>query len=481
MTELEVHGGVGGLQVQYDALAAAARALCLDGADLLLLAAARHRLLLDGDLLASAVLSPGSFARVEAALLSALDGPSGLAVSGARLELRSGQLLLAVARYRAADVLEREAVEARRWLIGASAPLTLPLIGFAGLSWSLAVLASGGDPVEELEQALISHPGVVDELAGAVGGLTGPLRAGLAGPLPVLADSAFRAVTGQALLPRDLAEAAGLLALLYAPATPRVVQRRGDDHPDAVRVPTGAADLLARLHHRDESARIADGTQGDIGVTRVVTRSPDGTVRVAWIVDLPGTKDWQPVPGQRPAVNDLASNLELIAGQPTARVQALDTALRQAGASALDPVMLVGHSQGGMVAVRAATELSRDFRVTHVVTAGSPVGAMPVPPGVQVLSLENSRDVVPYSDGAANPDRPRHVTVTFDTQTGTVTGNHGLDTAYVPAARALDRDDDPSVRAWIDSAEVFLAGPGERVLTSTTVHGVTGTTATHAD
>jgi hypothetical protein len=475
MTELEVRGGVGGLEVEHDALGRAASVLAREGGELLLLAAARHRLLLDGDLLASAVLHPAGFARVEAALLSALDGGSGIVVAAGRLELRSGQLLLAVARYRASDALAREAVEARRWLLGASAPVTLPLAGFAALGWSLGVLATGGDPLAELEQALIDHPGLVEEVTGSVGGLTGPLRVGLAGPLPVLADQAFRAATGEALLPADLQEAAALLALLYAPATPGVRQRGElDRSPAATLVPTGAGDLLSRLQHRDARARISDGTQGDIGITRVVTRTADGARHVSWIVDLPGTKDWQLAPGPRPAVNDLATNLELVADQPTARVQALQVALRQAGAGATEPVLLVGHSQGGMVAVRAAAELQRDFRVTHVVTAGSPVGGMPVPAGVQVLSLENSRDLVPHTDGRANGDQAAHVTVTFAAQTGTVAGNHAIATAYVPAARALDAEDDPSVRAWLNSAGAFLAGPGERSVATTTVHAVTG-------
>lgn len=470
--DLEIRGGVGGVEVQYDALAAAARRLAGEGADLLLLAAARHRLLLDGDLLASAVLNPGGFARVEVALLSALDGGSGVVAAAARLELRSGQLLVAVARYQAVDAVQREAVEARRWLLGASAPVLAPLAAVSAIGWSAAVLASGGDPLEELERALVSHPGVVEEVTGAIGGLTAPWRLGLAGPLPVLADQAFRARTGEALLPRDLAEAAGLLALLYAPAAPRVTTR---GEPAAQRPPAGLGDLLDRLDDRNESARIADGTQGDIGVTRIETATASGT-QVAWVVDLPGTKDWQVVPGQRPAVNDLATNLELTAGDPNARIEALRRILRDVGAAG-DPVLLVGHSQGGMVAVQAAAQLRNEFSVTHVVTAGSPVGGMPVPAGVSVLSLENRRDVVPYADGRPNDPAPGHVTVLFDHQSGSVAGNHGIGTAYAPAAAALDGSDHPSVRSWLDSAEVFLAGAGERVTATGTVHGVRGAPA----
>lgn len=47
------------------------------------------------------------------------------------------------------------------------------------------------------------------------------------------------------------------------------------------------------------------------------------------------------------------------------------------------------------------------FNITHVVTAGSPIGRTDIPADVQVLSLENQRDIVPHLDAAPNPDRFR--------------------------------------------------------------------------
>ena len=472
MRDVEVVGGAGGLEVQYDELARTSARLRDEGEGLLLLAASRHRLLVDGDLLASAVLSPGGFARVEAALLSALDGPSGLVAAGGALELRAGQLLVAVARYRMSDVLEEEVTRARRWLLAVSAPALAPLYVGQGIGWVATVLARGGDPLEELERALVEHPGVVDELLGAATALTGPLSQGLAGPLPAFADQAFRATTGEALLPRDVPEAAGLLALLYAPGRP-VWRSRGDGSAEAERVPRGLGDVLDRLDHRNTTARAAAGTEGDIGVTRVVTVGADGRPLVSWIVDIPGTKDWQFHPGSRPGVNDLASNLELMAGSENARVEAVQRILAEAQVQPGQPVMLVGHSQGGMVAVRAAQELAGRLDVTHVVTAGSPVGGMAPPEGVQVLSLENRRDVVPHTDGRENPDAAAHVTVHFDHAGSTIADNHAIDTAYAPAAHALDVSADPSVRVWLDGAEDFLDGRGEHTTATTTVYTVT--------
>ena len=90
-----------------------------------------------------------------------------------------------------------------------------------------------------------------------------------------------------------------------------------------------------------------------------------------------------------------------------------------------------------------------------------------------MLSLENRQDVVPRTDGRENPDRLEHVTVLFDHDGGTIAASHGMATAYVPAAHALDRSADASVRAWLDGAQVFLAGDGERTQATTTIFTVT--------
>src|SRR5205085_7287738 len=113
-----------------------------------------------------------------------------------------------------------------------------------------------------------------------------------------------------------------------------------------------------------------------------------------------------------------------------------------------------GHSQGGLVAMRAAEEYSRDgsFAVTHVVTAGSPIGRMTVPPTVTVLALENRYDVVPQLDGRPSPPDANRVTVLFDAQHHDVGLNHALASAYLPAGAVVDADDDPSLVAWREGA-----------------------------
>jgi len=149
-----------------------------------------------------------------------------------------------------------------------------------------------------------------------------------------------------------------------------------------------------------------------------------------------------------------------MAGEPTAYQEAVADALRRSGASPTDPVMLVGHSQGGMVAARSADGFVRSgqFNVTHVVTAGSPVGRTPVHDSVQVLSLENRYDLVPRADAADNPDALNRTTVRFEGSRASLSAAHDMRQSYVLGAGWLDVSEDASVRSFRESAGAFLGG-----------------------
>jgi pimeloyl-ACP methyl ester carboxylesterase len=262
--------------------------------------------------------------------------------------------------------------------------------------------------------------------------------------------------------------AAGLLANAYPAGTPVVVGRGTDSSaPPPSRSVTG---LLVALDHRDRSSQ--GDAQGEIDVRRLTCVDPDGSVHTSWIVDLPGTKAWQLDPCNRDYLNDLATNLATMAGSPSARVDGVTRALTLAGVGPDEPVMLVGHSQGGLVAMRAAEDYARTgaFAVTHVVTAGAPIARMPVPPSVSVLALENSSDLVPRLDGEPPPPEPNRVTVVFDLQRHDVGRNHSLTDAYLPGARAVDGDmADPSLATWRRGAAAFLPSAGDQAEVSTTV------------
>ncbi|MFP5218120.1 MAG: hypothetical protein ACLGIG_00070 [Actinomycetes bacterium] len=456
MTADDVTGGVTGLEVELDALRAAAVALADVAAELVAVAAECGRGCLDDELADSALLDPVGAARAAASVAAALAGPRGLGAVAVEVEVHAARLALAVARYVVVERATATATALRREVQGHLLVAGAPALLGAGALWWAAADAAGADPVEELSEAVAAHPGLVDELVGSLPSALRTTAALVLGPLGLAVDGAVRARTGQTVLPRSLEQAAGAAGLLYAAGQPAVV-RAGSLPADA---PADVGDLIAGLTVADELVR-AGGPSALVVATSVV-RGRDGEPRTSHVVHLPGTHHWQVDPRDRAALDDLATNLELMAGEQSARVDSVRFALRAAGVDDGEPVMLVGHSQGGMVAVRAAAALGDEFRVTHVVTAGSPVSRMPLADGVSVLSLENRQDVVPRLDGGPNAPLADHVTVLFDAPAPTLAGEHELHAAYLPAAERLADSAHPALLAWDDGAQAFLLDDAER-------------------
>jgi pimeloyl-ACP methyl ester carboxylesterase len=296
-----------------------------------------------------------------------------------------------------------------------------------------------------LHRVITDHPGLVDSITGSAPGTIGCLAA-----LSPLTALTLELGPG---LPTTVPEGAALVGRLYPEGSPEVADLGADDSGAGQHAPRNVTDLLVALDRRSA------GGPGEIDVRVVWKRVPDGTVQSAYIVDIPGTKVWN-LPGPRPAVNDTGTNLRALGNEATAYQRGIDEALARAGARPGDPVMLVGHSQGGIVAAQAARDFvqSGRYSVTHVVTAGSPVAQVGVPRSVQVLSIENRHDIVPRLDGRDNPDAANRVTVTVDQQNGSAGANHALGKVYVPAAAGVDRSGHPSVRAYVDSAARFFGG-----------------------
>lgn len=212
---------------------------------------------------------------------------------------------------------------------------------------------------------------------------------------------------------------------------------------------------------------VAAGAGLGAGRVRVVevTRGDGGS---AWVVVVPGTQEWSPHPGANPF--DLTTDVRAVTGEVTLAAAgvaaALEVARSRSGARStpLDPVVLVGHSQGGILSAALASDpgFTRRNRVTHVVTSGSPVGLFPVPPTTRVLSVERGDDPVPLLDFTPNPDRSSWVTVR--------TPRHGLPVdvrshrleGYVTTLRvvqAAPRGTVAGLDAWQASARVVLGRP----------------------
>lgn len=245
-----------------------------------------------------------------------------------------------------------------------------------------------------------------------------------------------------------LAELPRIVATVLPDGSP-VLHDLGEDA--AVTIPPRAlSDLVLDLATRNQ------GRPGEISVSLVT--GTDGHRRA--IVDLPGTKSWNPAPG--PDVTSVGTDIIAIAGRSTSYERGVFAALADAGVGPDTEVMLVGHSEGGIVAVNAARDAAASgrFRITHVVTAGSPVGdlAKGLPSNVALLSLENTADVVPALDNAPNPDLRNVVTVRERQQHGSIHANHSLEQSYEPEAVDTQTAGNGSVDAFLAGAHGFLSG-----------------------
>lgn len=158
----------------------------------------------------------------------------------------------------------------------------------------------------------------------------------------------------------------------------------------------------------------------------------------AAIAYLPGTRSgafgWSGNP------MDMKTNLQEIAGRRSNVLLGLERALAGAGVKPTDRVMLVGHSQGGLVAISAAERSKTGrfpFLIEKVLTFGSPVGANSAMDLPKVLSVENKHDLVPKLDGKSNPVAPNWLTFEGAVEGDPISAH--LMESYVEIADQIDK------------------------------------------
>jgi len=189
---------------------------------------------------------------------------------------------------------------------------------------------------------------------------------------------------------------------------------------------------------------------------------PDGSRH--WIVYATGTIDWGLVPGAEPW--DDTSNVVGAAGGSAASTRAAIEALRAAGWRTGDPVLPVGHSQGGIVAAAIAT--SGAVPVPMLVTFGSPTAGAAVAPGVTNVAVEHSDDPVPALGGGPCPLDASRLVVRETTPVlagpdGAVP-THAM-RGYRVTAEQMDQASDPRLVAARKELRAFTGGqPGEVTL-----------------
>ncbi|GAB3528137.1 PGAP1-like alpha/beta domain-containing protein [Arthrobacter monumenti] len=199
-----------------------------------------------------------------------------------------------------------------------------------------------------------------------------------------------------------------------------------------------------------------DGVENVIEVAVIETEG--GPARYA--VTIPGTKEWNPWDTDNPL--DLTGDLAAMTGSPH-MANAVTEALKEAGAPSGAPVMLIGHSGGGLHARAVVSDPAflAEFDAKHVITAGSPVGGIPLPDGTSGLNLQQRGEFVANFDLKKPPDTKNNVTVTFQTDppydpyTGEKMDGHSVGN-YVHKAELLEASNHPSVSTTVAGIAAFV-------------------------
>ena len=158
--------------------------------------------------------------------------------------------------------------------------------------------------------------------------------------------------------------------------------------------PTTRGDVRGPQRLSELADRIPDGHEpaGQVRIERY-----DGAQGPHWIVYIGGTVTFARDSGDEPF--DLASDVLGVAHRTTDSERAVLQAMDDAGIGAEEPVLLVGHSQGALNAVRVAED--GGYRVGGVVQLGGPTGQITLPDDVPVLAVEHDEDLVTVLGGTA--------------------------------------------------------------------------------
>lgn len=154
------------------------------------------------------------------------------------------------------------------------------------------------------------------------------------------------------------------------------------------------------------------------GLPIKITRVGQGADR-RWLVSLPGTYHMDPESQPNPA--DIESNIREELNIPSAARVGLVAAVRSAmyadGVESEDMVnervLIVGHSQGGIIAAALAAAEPKDvgFTVDAAITLGAPARRLKVRDDVNMLALEHDQDVIPSMDGTPRREADQRVVV----------------------------------------------------------------------
>ena len=473
---IDVSGGAGGVGATYADLLAQAAVLDRAGDDVRTWSDDVAKLLLDPDILDALVLCPGEVATVELALASAATGPNGLLPVSVLLEGSALVLQGTVLSYEVIETTQQAVYQGLHAAGGFAVGLALPalflgagagagllaltnprlalMLGNLGYANREAIGVALGDTALE---TLFENPWLMEHATASTPWFVQGVATGLLGPvLPFV-------LSGGQWPTADYEHAVGGLVaggqLFGAFRDERDFTVVPVDGTDKGMLPPDSVKSIF-----DQQADVA-GHDGQVQISTVT--HPDGTV--SHVVQIPGTQDWSPTRTDNPV--DLTTNVNLMSTQDTVMREQIAQAMRDAGIAPGDPVMLTGHSQGGIACAAMASDpaFREEFNVTSIVTGGSPIARFDIPDDVSVLAIEHDQDPVPMLEGRENPDAANWVTVGRDvTQDvsapeagGKLNPIEAHNTVHYSVTGAqIDTSSDPSVVAWREQNQDFFATEG---------------------
>jgi hypothetical protein len=310
----------------------------------------------------------------------------------------SHSLIAAAEEYGEADrlveLLTRYAGAGTGYALGRLGPLlavlAVPALSGAAIAWLLARLV-GGRPFERAPAVaaewlrnnprLLTNPVIVRAVRVLVSSLD-DVAAGALGVPPALSfplgdeGVGVLGVSSSAAVALAASRPFGLLR-----ETPISARSRG--MTTRVQPPVGLGGLAARIPP-------ATGNGPQVRIERYGTPAAP-----TWIVYVAGTVGWDPDASEEPW--DVTSDVAALAEQEAGSYRAVVQAMHDAGVHGDDPVVQVGHSQGGLIAAQIAA--SGEFNTVAVATFGAPAGQVPVPDTVPMVATEHSDDLVPALGG----------------------------------------------------------------------------------
>ena len=166
--------------------------------------------------------------------------------------------------------------------------------------------------------------------------------------------------------------------------------------------PQGTSDLLAKLEQASHSQQI-------------LVESGTGIAGRQFILYLPGTENWKPIPNSK--VFDLTSDLAAMSkAGVSAPERAAVQALRASGFGSLptDRLVIAGYSEGGLIGanlIASGAVANLGGRVAGLIAVASPISSAKIPESVKVLAIEHVNDPVPKLDLAEHQESTNWQTV----------------------------------------------------------------------